>query len=73
MNRFGAIAAVILMGIAYYIGFTHGHDRAEFDITHVEPIQTIVSEYPYADVCSTMLEAAWSIEDAAPSVSPHKP
>lgn len=58
--------ATLLTG--YFVGWTHGNDRAAFD---ARPAVAVVSStYPYADVCAEMLDAAWSIGPAAPP-SPH--
>lgn len=72
MNSFWAIASVGLLGIGYTVGWQHGGDRARSDIKPLE-VETVVADYPYSGVCSAMLEAAWSVDDAMISGSPHKP
>lgn len=59
----------ILAGCGYWVGWTHGHDVGGAQAAPV--VETVVTPFPYASVCTDMLEAAWSI----PSVdgSPHNP
>jgi len=71
VNIWGAISAVLASALCYSVGFQHGTDKAEFAIQ--DPIVRF-EPYPFAEECSIMLEAAWSIKDKAPDVvSPHKP
>jgi len=72
VNRSSAIATLILAACGYAVGFQHGGDRARYDLAPTVT-ETVVADYPYAGVCSTMLEAAWSVDDALPAQSPHKP
>ena len=70
MNRYGAVLVVLALGAGYLVGFTHGGERAQFE---ARPEQVVsYAPWPYAAVCSDMLEAAWSVEDVVPAPTlPH--
>lgn len=73
MNLFGVISGICLIGAGYWVGWAHGYNSAEYDAKPLEPAICVPVASPHASVCAAMLEAAWSIEDVTPPISPHKP
>ncbi|WP_333817751.1 hypothetical protein [Tabrizicola sp.] len=60
----GGMLAALIAG--YTVGWQHGHDKASLAVRAAT--QVVVEPYPFANVCSEMLEAAWSVQ---PAPSPH--
>ena len=68
MNFWGGLAAIVLTICGYLLGWQQGHDRAVAGGAKPRPLPApIVVDYPFTEVCSTMLEAAWSIETVTPA------
>jgi len=61
------ISAFLLMGaIGYTTGLQHGSDQAELSAARAIKTIEVPVPYPLADTCSTMLEAAWAVEESPP-------
>lgn len=54
----------------YLVGHQHGSDQADLALKRASDQVAVPVASPHASVCSTMLEAAWSIEDVPPEPSP---
>lgn len=50
---------------AYYVGHQHGSDRAALDLKRASAPVEVAVAYPLASTCSTMLEAAWAVEEVS--------
>ena len=71
MSKATILSALIAVGLAYHVGHVHGGDVARLEASR--QVEVVVADYPYAAACSTMLEAAWEIQDVAPEDRlPHK-
>jgi hypothetical protein len=71
VNKTIIAAGVFVLGLGYFIGWNNGHDRGAHDAALSIKTETVVADYPFSEVCSTMLEAAWSAEMTPQSVLPH--
>ena len=60
---------LIMAAAGYLVGHQHGSDRDELAVKRAAAPVAVPVASPHASVCSTMLEAAWSIEDVAPPAS----
>lgn len=70
MSYWGFLSFVVIALVAgYLVGFQHGSDRTQLALDRSVERVEVVRDNPYGQVCSQMLEAAWSIEDVTPPAS----
>lgn len=60
------VCYLILAFGAYMVGHQHGSDQADLALDRAVKVIERPVAYPFAETCSQMLEAAWSVEDLPP-------